>query len=170
MPEILNNAIPIALYSLSGALMIIGYVGCVLPYPGHLFILAACATLPSQGASFPGWLWGVLILLSIGGMLADNVTTYLGCKKRGASRGASWGSLLGLFIGAFFMPIGLILGPFIGAFTAEYIIAKRDLKGSAKVGIGATLGLIAGMLVKLIIASIMLTLCASWIYLNATPN
>lgn len=166
MTEFLSYAMPIALYGISALLLIVGYVGCIMPYPGHVFILAACAILPCEPEqSFPWWLWLSLILLSIAGMLADNVTTYLGCKKKGASRAAIWCSLLGLFLGAFFMPFGLVLGPFIGAFAAEYIIAKQGLKGSANVGIGATLGLVAGMLVKLLIASIMLSLVACWMAL-----
>lgn len=166
MTEFLSAALPIALYALSGILLLIGYVGCILPYPGHLFILVGCAAVPcSAEQSFPWWMWLSLIILAIVGMLSDNVTTYLGCKKRGASRAALWCSLLGLFLGAFFMPVGLILGPFIGAFAAEYIIAKSGLHGSTQVGIGATMGLLAGMLAKLIIASIMVTLVACWLYL-----
>ncbi len=154
----------IGLYSLSFILLAVGVVGCIIPYPGHLFVLAGCALVPTQGLHYPWWLWLILVLLTVAGFLADNVTTYLGCKKKGASTAAIWCSLLGLFIGAFFFPIGLILGPFLGALGAEMLIAKRDLKAGAHVGLGATLGLLAGMLAKLAIAGVMIAVVASWIY------
>lgn len=153
----------IGLYTLSFILLAVGVVGCIMPYPGHLFVLAACAVVPSQGQHYPWWLWLILGVLCVAGFLADNVTTYLGCKKQGASTAAILCSLLGLFIGAFFFPIGLILGPFLGALGAEYLIAKRNLKEGAKVGLGATLGLLAGMLAKLAITGLMVATAATWI-------
>ncbi|MFI3244046.1 MAG: DUF456 domain-containing protein [Akkermansia sp.] len=153
-----------SLYLLSFILLIVGVVGCILPYPGHLFVLAACAIVPSNGESYPWWLWLLLILLTLAGGLADNVTTYLGCKKKGASAAAIWASVIGLIIGAFFPPLGIILFPFIAAAGVEYFIAKKNIKNSAHVGLGAVLGLLSGMIVKLIIAGIMVAIICPWLY------
>lgn len=159
-----EQVIEIGLYTLSFIFIAIGFVGCILPYPGHLSILLALAIVPTEGLSYPWYLWVLLILLCIIGGLVDNITTSMGCKKYGGSKAAIGGSIIGLVIGAFFPPVGIILGPFLGAFGAEYFIAKRSMKAGAQVGLGATLGMVAGMLAKLLIAALMLLLVLLWFY------
>ena len=61
-------------------------------------------------------------------------------------------------VGAFFIfPFGIIIGPFLGAFIAEYKYQCKTARDSAKSGFGATQGLLAGVLAKLIIMGLMLT-------------
>lgn len=150
-----------ALYAAAVVLYIAGFLGAVLPYPGCLVALggSVCYTL-AAGEPYPAWwVWMLLVLLTVFGTLADNITTALGARKFGGSRQAFWGSMIGLIVGAFFIfPFGIIIGPFAGAFIAEYKFQSKTARDSARSGLGATLGLLAGVLAKLIIMGIMITL------------
>lgn len=157
MPEALSLTWSTLLYLLAFLLVGAGYVGCVLPYPGMLFVLAGliCANVANGHAETPCWVWTVLVLLTVAGLLADNVTTMLGAKKFGSSKAAVWAAVLGLFIGAFFFPLGIVVGPFVAALLAEIIIARKNSYDAAQSGIGAVLGCLAGMMAKIIIATLM---------------
>ncbi len=164
MQEITNwfvslDYVAIILYISALLLYMAGFLGAVLPYPGCLVALGGsiCYAL-AEGAPHPAWwFWLILALLAIFGTLVDNITTAMGAKRFGGSKQAFWCSMLGLFVGAFFVfPFGIIIGPFLGAFTAELILVRKNAKESAKSGFGATLGLMAGVLGKVIITAIML--------------
>lgn len=149
------------LYVAAAVLFVAGFAGAVLPYPGCFVALggSVCYAV-AAGEPYPSWwFWCVMVLLAVGGTLVDNLTTALGARKFGGSRQALWGSLLGLFAGALLaFPFGIILGPFLGAFVAELYFQRKNARDSAKSGLGATLGLLAGVLGKIIVVSLMLVL------------
>lgn len=138
-----------------------GFVGCVLPYPGHAFILGGCVLFSCMQGQYPAWyIWVLLGVLGTAGFLVDNVCAMLGAKKFGGGKAAIWGTLIGVILGAGFFPIGLIIGAFLGAFTGELLLAGKSVFQSAGAGFGAVLGYIAGVIGKLIIALLMLALYA----------
>lgn len=149
------------LYFIAILLFALGFLGAVLPYPGNVVTLIGCIFLVvAMGEPYPEWwFWLIQALLATFGTLVDNLTTALGARKFGGSKSAFWFSMLGLFIGVFFFPLGLLIGPFLGAFIAEMSIARRDMKQSARTGLGATMGLLAGVVCKLIVSGIMIALC-----------
>lgn len=146
------------LYVVAGILCLIGLVGCVLPFPGHLFVMGACVCASiAHGEPHPAWwLWVILAALMALGMTVDTLCSMAGAKKFGGSKAAMWGVLPGVIVGAFFAPIGLFVGPFLGAFLAEVLIMRRELGKSTVSGVGATLGYIAGVLSRSVVAIIML--------------
>lgn len=150
-------ALQITMYVLAFLLLLTGLAGCVLPYPGHLFVLLGliCYAVGLGDAELGWWIWVFLSALTVLGMFVDNITTLMGAKCFGCSRAAVWMSLLGFLIGCFFFPIGLIVGPFLGALIAELLIAKRDWKQSSLSGLGAVLGVLAGIYAKILIAAVM---------------
>lgn len=140
-------------------LTLVGIIGCIMPYPGHLFILLGClAAAFAEGEPYPAWwVWGIVVLLGIIGFLADNFTTALSTQRFGGSRSAIVCSVIGLLIGGiFFFPFGLIIGPFFGAFIAELAFARKGVKQATCTGIGATMGIILGFVAKLLAAGAML--------------
>lgn len=142
-------------------MLAIGFVGCVLPYPGHAFILGGCALFSAMKGQYPAWyVWVILALLGTAGFLVDNVCAMLGAKKFGGGKASVWGALIGVILGAAFFPVGLILGAFIGAFIGELIVAKKSVSQSANAGAGALLGYIAGVIGKVILALIMMAVYA----------
>lgn len=159
--EIIHWSTTGGLYLAAILLIAAGYLGAVLPYPGCIITMLGCGVLAyAQGEPYPEWsFWGIQLALALFGTFVDNITTALGARKFGGSKAAFWCALLGLFIGAFFFPFGLILGPFIGAFSAEIIFERKTMKHSARAGIGAMLGLLSGVICKLIISTIMIIIC-----------
>lgn len=154
----MGSTISMLLYGIAIILAAAGMVGCILPYPGHLLILGACVSAAfANGDPYPAWwVWGLLTLLMVFGSFVDNITTMMGARRFGSSKAAMWGTLPGIIIGAFFPPFGLIIGPFAGAFLAEILFARKNARASAASGLGATLGYLAGVVAKLIIAGFML--------------
>lgn len=131
----------------------IGFVGCVLPYPGHAFILGGCVLFSAMQGQYPAWyVWVLLTMLGIVGFFADNICALWGAKQFGGGRAAIWGTIIGVILGTLlFPPFGLIPGAFIGAFVGELILARNSLKGSAHAGFGAVLGYFAGVMAKLLL-------------------
>lgn len=150
------------LYALALVLFVAGVLGCVLPYPGTLLVLGGCVVWVWAGGgagACPGaGLWALLGVLALLGCFTDSIFSLLGAKRFGCSRAAFWCSAVGLFVGAFFFPIGLILGPFLGAFLGELALARRGVDASARSGVGAVLGALAGMGAKFVIAGLILLL------------
>jgi hypothetical protein len=72
----------------------------------------------------------------------------------GAGRTALLGGTAGLVVGLFFGLPGLIIGPFLGAFLGEYLV-KGNVLQSGKAGFGTWLGLLCGVVLKLVVIGAM---------------
>jgi len=88
-------------------------------------------------------------------MAVDYIFTAMGSRYFGGSKAAFWGAAAGLLIGLFFFPIGLLIGPFLGAVLADLLFRQRtDL--AVKSGIGASLGFLSALPIKLTLEAIMI--------------
>jgi uncharacterized protein len=148
------------LWILSAAFIIVGVAGTVLPaLPGTLFVLAGIVL----GAWIDGFArvgWGVLtavIVLAVLAWVLDYVAGLLGAKKAGASRQALIGAVLGTVVGLFMGIVGVLFMPLVGAAIGEFI-AQRDHGRALKVGVATWLGIMAGMVSKVVIAFMMIGL------------
>ena len=140
----------IALSILAGLLLLIGFVGCVVPVlPGP--IIGYCgllALVPTERCP------STLVLIAMGLVVAavtvaDYVVPAIGAKKFDCSRWGTVGCFVGTIIGLFFVPIGILLGPFLGAFLGE-LVAMKPIGAALKGGLGAFLGFLSGMFLKLL--------------------
>jgi len=145
---------------LSGGLIIIGIIGCIIPVipgPPISFIgllLLQLKTIPPFSARFLA-IWAVI---TIGVTVLDYIVPAYGTKKFGGSRHGMWGSIIGLFFGLFFFPpFGIIIGPFAGAVIGEMITGK-EFNNALRSGFGSFLGFIAGTIMKLAV-SVFLAYC-----------
>lgn len=87
-----------------------------------------------------------------------------GARRFGARRPGVVGALLGSIAGVFLLgPIGVIAGPIIGAVTAE-LLWKRPPEEAIKAGVGATLGVIGGAIVKFIMVAIAVSVILMKLY------
>ena len=77
-------------------------------------------------------------------------------KVTGGSKWAGIGTVAGLIIGMFFSALGMIIGALLGAFVAEMLIAKKDTENSIKSALGAFLGFIFGIGLKLTASGVMM--------------
>lgn len=150
---------------LAVALIGVGLAGTVLPaLPGTAFIfggilLAAWIDDFERVGTWPLVAVGVLAVLS---WLLDYVAGLLGARRAGASRlalvGAAVGTVLGLFMGL----VGVLFMPLVGAAVGEALARRREAdrlgagRQAVKVGVATWLGMMAGMLAKVVLSFVMI--------------
>ena len=142
-------------------LFAVGLIGAVLPIiPGTTIILGAAVIHrmmlgPEKSIGWRGIT--VLVLLTLATYALDFLSGYFGAKYFGATRWATFGAIVGALIGIFFGLIGLFVGPVIGAIAGEFVAGKRMID-AGRAGWGSLLGNLGGMIGKLVIALIMITI------------
>jgi uncharacterized protein len=146
------------LHVLAGALIVVGFLGTVLPVLPGLPLMFAGMVLAAWNDDFERI--GVWTLVVLGVLLAislavDVFASIVGAKRVGASNKALWGAALGGLVGVFFGLPGLLLGPFLGAVSGE-IADGRDRSGAIRVGVGTWVGIAVGAALKLALAVSML--------------
>jgi hypothetical protein len=146
------------LWVLSATLIALGVAGTVLPaLPGTLLVLAGIV-LGAWIDDFSRVGWGVLAVIGVLALLAwvlDYVAGLLGARKAGASRQAIIGAALGTVAGLFMGLVGVFFMPLVGAAIGEFI-ARRDHERAVKVGVATWLGIMAGLVSKVVIAFMMI--------------
>jgi uncharacterized protein YqgC (DUF456 family) len=146
------------LWLLSIALIVAGVAGTVLPaLPGTLFVLAGIV-LGAWIDDFTRVGGGVLTLVMMLAVLAwvlDYVAGLLGANKAGASRQAIIGAALGTVAGLFMGIVGVLFMPLVGAAIGEWL-ARRDHARALHVGVATWLGIMAGLVSKVVIAFVMI--------------
>ncbi len=141
---------------LGSILLVVGFIGCVIPaLPGPLlaFIALILISIPGSWVLLPLWL---LVLLGVGAvatMVLDNVLPIVSSRKAGAGKAGIWGSILGMIVGSFFTPIGTIIGAFVGALLGEMIF-NRENKQPLKAALGVFKGTMLAILMKLVVTGI----------------
>lgn len=127
--------------------MLAGVAGSILPgLPGPPLVLAAaighrlCFGAASASNTVLALMTGLMAL----SLALDYAASLLGAKKLGATWRGMIGAALGGAVGLCFPPIGLVLGPFLGALALE-MASGREFKEASRAGVGAVLGLLAGV-------------------------
>ena len=142
-------------------LFAVGLIGTVLPIiPGTTIILAAAVVhrMMLGAEKSIGWRSiALLLLLTLATYALDFLGAYFGAKYFGATKWGMYGAILGALAGLFFGIIGLFVGPVIGALAGEFIAGKKMID-AGRAGWGSLLGNLAGMIGKLVIALIMITI------------
>ncbi|PYK04592.1 MAG: DUF456 domain-containing protein [Verrucomicrobia bacterium] len=148
-------------WSITIVLFAVGLIGTVLPVlPGTTIILAGAIihrVMLGSEKSIGWWSIGVLVLLTLTTYALDFLSGYFGAKYFGATKWGMFGAILGALIGIVFGIIGLFVGPVIGAIAGEFIAGKRMID-AGRAGWGSLLGNLAGMIGKLAIGLVMITI------------
>jgi len=156
-------AITLLIWAGVALLIVSGLAGLVLPViPGPPLLLAGFV-LAAWAEQFQYVGLNTLIVLSLLCLFAiilDFVAGALGAKRYGASKAAIWGALIGAVVGIVFGPIGILFGPFVGAVIGE-LINGRQLQQAGRAGFGASIGMLVGIVAKLVIGILMLALFLS---------
>lgn len=138
-------------------LIIVGIAGTVLPaLPGTILVLAGIvlgAWLDHFNRVKP-WVVAIIAVLAVVAWVTDYAATVMGAKKAGASTLAIIGAALGTVVGIFMGLVGVLFMPFVGAVIGE-LIAQKNAKQAAKVGLATWLGLLIGTVVKLVLVFMM---------------
>ena len=150
-------ALTVSLWVLSVLLIVIGIAGAVLPaLPGTVFVLAGIV-LGAWIDDFTRVGTTTLVVVTVIAVLAwvlDYVAGLLGAQRAGASREALIGAALGTVAGICMGLVGVLFMPFVGAVAGEYL-ARRDHGGAMRVGTATWIGMIVGMVAKVVLAFVM---------------
>jgi uncharacterized protein YqgC (DUF456 family) len=121
----------------------------------------------SAGAdkTFSWWVLGVCAILATIGEVLEFGAGAVGAKAGGSTKHGMWGALIGGIVGAIAgiaipVPIvgsliGAVIGSFVGAIAGERFVNREiTLKQTLKPATGASIGRVAGTLVKVPIAGV----------------
>lgn len=155
------------MWTASAALILIGLAGTVLPVlPGTLLVWGG-VLLGAWIDDFTRVSVGTVVFISVLALFAwalDFVAGLLGAKRAGASKQALIGAAIGTVVGLFMGLVGVLFMPLVGATVGEYW-AQKSQHRAAKVGLATWLGLMVGMLAKVVLSFVMvgIFLVALWV-------
>jgi uncharacterized protein YqgC (DUF456 family) len=158
----------ILLWTLAIVLIIVGFVGIVMPaLPGTWLILGGLILAAWADGFMRVGVWTLVVigLIATASYFVDFVAAAMGAKKLGASKRAMVGAALGTVAGLAFGLPGLIIGPFVGAVVGE-LTMHRDWKKAGRAGVAAWIGFAIGTAVKVGLAFAMIGIfAAAWFVL-----
>jgi len=147
----------ILLWVLCAALILAGLVGTVLPLlPGTILVWGGLV-LGAWIDDFTRVSLTTVLVISALALLAwalDYVAGLMGAKRAGASKQALIGAAAGTLVGLFMGLIGVLFMPLLGAAAGEYL-AQKDQKRAAQVGLATWIGIMVGLIAKVVLAFMM---------------
>ncbi len=146
--------------------LLAGLAGAVLPIPGPPLSFAGMIAL--HYSRFAGFSQNTLIVFGVLTVLVTVLDYYVpvwGTKKFGGTKWGMYGSGIGLIAGLFLGPFGLFIGAFAGAFIGEYLNDQNSGR-SFKAAVGSFVGLMAGIVVKVLLCLTMLVWSCVEIFRN----
>jgi uncharacterized protein YqgC (DUF456 family) len=151
------------LWVLCIALILLGLAGTVLPMlPGTLLVWAGIV-LGAWIDDFARVSVTTVVLISALGALAwglDYAAGLMGAQKAGASKQALLGAAVGTVLGLFMGLVGVLFMPLVGAAVGEYL-ARKDEARAVKVGLATWVGVMLGLIAKVVLAFIMVGVFAA---------
>lgn len=137
---------------IGGILLILAFIGCVVPVVPGPILAAAALYLISLAGGWTVYTWPVLIGWTVAAVVVqilDNVLPARAAGRAGAGRGGVWGSVIGMLVGTFlFPPFGVFLGAFAGALAGE-ILFHRDNREPLRAALAVFRGTIGAIVLKL---------------------
>lgn len=145
------------LWVLCALLMVLGLAGTVLPVlPGTLLVWAGIV-LGAWIDDFARVSMTTLAVITVLAVLAwalDYAAGWMGAQRAGASKQALIGAAVGTVLGLFMGFVGVLFMPLVGAALGEYL-ARKDHGRAAKVGVATWMGIVVGLVAKVVISFIM---------------
>jgi uncharacterized protein len=145
------------LWVLCVVLMVLGLAGTVLPVlPGTLLVWAAIAlgAWIDDFARISTTTLAVITVLAVLAWALDYAAGWMGAQRAGASKQALVGAAVGTVLGLFMGFVGVLFMPLVGAALGEYL-ARKDHGRAAKVGVATWVGIVVGLVAKVVISFIM---------------
>ncbi len=145
------------LWALCAVMIGLGLLGTVLPIlPGTLLVWGGIV-LGAWIDDFSRVGTTTVAIISVLAVLAwalDYVAGLMGAQKVGASKQALIGAALGTVVGLFMGFVGVLFMPLVGAAVGEYL-ARQDETRAFKVGLATWIGIMVGLIAKVVIAFVM---------------
>lgn len=154
------------LWVLCVALILVGLAGTVLPVlPGTVLVWGGIV-LGAWIDDFTRVSVTTVVVISALGLLAwglDYAAGLMGAQKAGASKLALIGAAVGTVVGLFMGLVGVLFMPLVGAALGEYL-AQKDQKRAAQVGVATWIGIMVGLVAKVVLAFVMVGIfAAAWL-------
>ncbi len=155
------------MWIVSVAVVLVGLAGTVLPVlPGTLLVWGGLllGAWIDDFTRVSGWTMAFITFLAALAWALDFLAGLLGAKRAGASTLALAGAAIGTVAGIFMGLVGVLFMPLVGAAIGEYW-AQRDQQRAAKVALATWLGLMVGLVAKVVLSFVMvgIFLVALWI-------
>lgn len=140
-------------------LFILGIIGTILPLLPGVSLIWLGMLIYGILMGFQNLTVGFFILQGIAALLVvsiDYFATAVGTKRFGGTKASMWGASIGLLAGIIVLgPLGLIFGPFVGALLGSLLQGIPPEKAVLS-SLGALIGLLGGLFLKIIIEIIMI--------------
>lgn len=151
------------LWVLCVVLILLGLAGTVLPVlPGTLLVWAGIV-LGAWIDDFARVSMATVAVITVLGVLAwglDYAAGLMGAQRAGASKQALAGAAVGTVLGLFMGLVGVLFMPLVGAAVGEYL-ARKDHTRAAKVGVATWVGIMVGLVAKVVLSFIMVGIFAA---------
>ena len=145
------------LWILCATLILAGLAGTVLPVlPGTILVLGGIV-LGAWIDDFSRVGMSTVVVVSVLALMAwilEYLAGLMGAKKAGASKQALLGATVRTVLGLFMGVVGVLFLPLVGATVGEYL-AQKDQKRAVKVGIATWVGIMVGLIAKVVLAFVM---------------
>jgi len=145
------------LWVLCIGLIVLGLAGTVLPLlPGTVLVWGGIV-LGAWIDDFARVGTTTVVVVSVLAVLAwalEYVAGLMGAQKVGASKQALLGAAVGTVVGLFMGLVGVLFMPLVGAAIGEYL-ARKDQTRAVKVGVATWIGIMVGLIAKVVLAFIM---------------
>ena len=145
------------LWVLCVALIAVGLVGTVLPLlPGTVLVWGGIVlgAWIDDFARVGSTTVVVASMLAVLAWVLDYVAGLMGAQKAGASKQALLGAAVGTVVGLFMGLVGVLFMPLVGAAMGEYV-ARKDQNRAVKVGVATWVGIMLGLIAKVVLAFMM---------------
>ncbi len=144
-------------------MILAGLAGTILPMlPGTLLVWGGIV-LGAWIDDFTRVSLTTVVVISLMGLLAwalDYAAGLLGAQKAGASKLALIGAAVGTVVGLFMGLVGVLFMPLVGAAVGEFL-AQKDQSRAVKVGVATWIGIMVGLVAKVVLAFMMVGLFAA---------
>lgn len=151
------------LWVLCVAMILAGLAGTILPMlPGTVLVWGGIV-LGAWIDDFTRVSVTTVVVISLMGLLAwalDYAAGLLGAQKAGASKLALIGAAVGTVVGLFMGFVGVLFMPLVGAALGEFV-AQKDQARTVKVGVSTWIGIMVGLIAKVVLAFMMVGLFAA---------
>ena len=144
--------IDIAATVVGAGLILLGFVGCVVPVVPGPILAAVALVVVSFAGEWALYAWPVLVgwfVAAVAVQVLDNVLPARAAGRAGAGKGGVWGSVLGMLVGTVaFPPFGVFIGAFLGALVGE-IVFHRENTAPMQAAIAVFRGTLGAIVLKL---------------------
>jgi uncharacterized protein YqgC (DUF456 family) len=147
----------VVLFLLSLGLLLLGFVGAVIPGlsgpPIAWLGLLSFYLVP--GTDIPTWMLVATAVLALLSLVLEWTIPAYGTKVFKGSKYGVRGSYVGMFVGMVLpIPFSMLLGPFLGAFIGELMHDPMDRQRAIQAAFGTFLGFLLAILLNFLMVSL----------------